>query len=404
MTRLALPLLFLPAFLLFAQRAPVEEAWSLLRKGDRPQAIRLLYSIVKSNPRDADARLLLGSVLQEEGNRTESIAQLSEAVRLRPGSAEAQNALGEAYNAFGDPKSARAPFEKAVELNPKFAPAQVNLGMVLVEAGEWDSAATHLDRGLALMGNKPDAAYPHYLRAKVCTAQNQVPKAVEHLKTAVALRADFAEAWSDLGDARKTLLDDSGALAAFERAVSLSPDDAVAQTRLGSEYLDEGKAHLAVEHLEIAVRLDPKNQSTLYNLQRAYREDGQDEKADGVKKKLAEILREKDRADQTLLAGIHLNNQGADLEKAGNLREAREKYEAALKLLPDHNGIRVNFAVALLRLGEWKQGLQELREAVRREPGNALWKAALDDALTQAPVEFGGKGQSHSPRKPGTKY
>ena len=64
----------------------------------------------------------------------------------------------------------------------------------------------------------------------------------------------------------------------------------------------------------------------------------------------------------------------------------------------------MNFAIALLRLGRWKEGLAELREAVRREPDNALWRAALDDALAQAPVEFGGKGQPAKVLNSGTKY
>jgi tetratricopeptide (TPR) repeat protein len=198
--------------------------------------------------------------------------------------------------------------------------------------------------------------------------------------------------------------DDRGALTAFEKAVSLAPDDAVAQTRLGAEYLNQGKAHLAAEHLQEAARLDPANQSTLYSLQRAFREDGQQEQADAVKKKLAEMLREKDKTDQNLLAGIQANNQGADLEKTGNLPAALEKYRAAVGLLPGHAGIRVNFAVALLRLGQWQQGLAELREAIRLEPGVALWKAALEDALKQAPAEFGGQGQAGKLQKAGTKY
>ena len=391
---LHLCLALLCAASLLAQGKPVEEAWALLAKGQRPQAIRLLYDIIKANPGDADARLLLGSVLQEEGDRTGSIAQLTEAVRLRPRSAEAQNALGEAFNAFGDAKAARGPFEKAVSLDPGFAQAHVNLGLVLQQAGELDQAAMHLDRAITLLGRKPDAAYPHYLRAKVTSEQGDVIKAAAHLQEAVTLRPDFAEAWSDLGDARKTLLDDVGALAAFERAVALAPDDAVAQTRLGSQYLDEGKAHLAVAHLQEAARLDPKNQSTLHSLQRALREDGQAAQADAIKRKLVELLRDKDKDDQNMLAGIELNNQGANLEKAGDLAGALEKYRAARKLLPDHNGIRVNFAIALLRLGQWKEGLAELREAVRREPDNAVLKAALDDALAKAPEGL----------KSGTKY
>src|ERR1017187_8965518 len=134
-------LVLLCAVSLLAQPKPVEEAWALLAKGQRPQAIRLLYDIVKTNPRDADARLLLGSVLQEEGDGAGSIAQLTEAVRLRPRSAEAQNALGEAFNAFGEAKAARGPLEKAVALDPKFAQAHLNLGLLLLEAGDLDQAA-----------------------------------------------------------------------------------------------------------------------------------------------------------------------------------------------------------------------------------------------------------------------
>ena len=93
-TALAAGVALVCAASLLAQQKPVEEAWALLAKNQRPQAIRLLYDIVKANPRDADARLLLGSILQEDGDRVGSIAQLTEAVRLRPRSAEAQNALG----------------------------------------------------------------------------------------------------------------------------------------------------------------------------------------------------------------------------------------------------------------------------------------------------------------------
>jgi protein O-GlcNAc transferase len=390
--------------LLWAQRAPVEEAWALLAKGQRQPAIALLHRIIGDNPRDADARLLLGSVLQEEGDRAESIAQLTEAVRLRPRSAEAQNALGEAFNAFGDAKSARAPFEKAVSLDPKFAQARVNLGLILLQGGEKEAAGVQLDRAIELFGHTADAAYAHYLRAKICSDKSEVDKAAAHLQEAVSLRPDFAEAWSDLGEARKTLLDDDGALAAFEKAVALDAGDAVAQTRLGEEYLSREKAHLAVAHLQEAVRLDPDNQSTLYNLQAALREDGQTTQAVAIKQKLVELLRKKDSDDQKSVTALQLNSQGVDLEKAGDLHGAVEKYRAALDLYPEHAGVRVNYAIALLRLGQWSQGLGELREAVRRDPGNALLKAALDDALTQAPVEFGGKGQAGKAPKAGTRY
>jgi protein O-GlcNAc transferase len=370
------------AGLSLAQQASIETAWDLLAKGNRKQAIALLREIIRASPRNADAHLLLGSVLMEEGNRTESIAQLNEAVRLNPKSAEALNALGEA-----DPKVARPSFEKAIALDPALAQARVNLGLVLVQSNEMAAAAKQLDRAIALLGHKPDAAFPHYLRAKVYTEKNETQNAASELNEAVSLRPDFAEAWSDLGQARKNLLDDDGALKAFERAVAADPNDAVAQYRLGAEYLVTGKPHEAVGHLQNALAINPEDQSTLNSLQLALRQDGQQEEAAKVRRRLAELLRKRDTASQRALDAIQLNNEGASLEKAGNLPDALKKYRAALDLYPEHIGIRVNVAAALLHLGQRTQGLAELREAARRDPENTTVKAALADALAHAPPE-----------------
>ncbi|HEY7302608.1 MAG TPA: tetratricopeptide repeat protein [Bryobacteraceae bacterium] len=375
------------AALLWSQNADVEKAWKLASEGQSDQAIRILEGVIQNGARDADARLLLGSLLVEKGDRAGAIEQLSEAVRLRPQSAEAQNALGEAYNRFGDTKSARAPFEKAIALNPGFGAAQTNLGLILVQAGELQSAGQHLDRAIQILGHTADAAYPHYLRAKVYSAQNDAQKAVTHLQEAVSLRPDFAEAWSDLGLARKTVLDEAGALAAYKRAVELKPTDAVAQYRLGAEYLRAGQAHAAVEHLEQAYRFNPEDQSTLNSLQSALRQDGQSKEASSIRQKLAELLQKKDQERQNALAAVRVNNEGANLEKAGDLRGAVQKYREALNLNPEHVGIRVNYAVALLRLAQWTEGLTQLHEALRRDPGNAQIQAAMKDALAQAPPE-----------------
>jgi tetratricopeptide (TPR) repeat protein len=369
---------------LLAQPATLEGAWDLIAKGRRGEAITLLRQILASKPANAEARLLLGSVLMEEGQGAESIEQLKQAVRLKPGSSEAHNALGEAYNTFGQPKAARPEFEEAVKIDPRFAQAHVNLAAAMLQDGESQPAAAHLDRAISLIGNTTDAAYPLYLRAKVHTEQREPAKAIPDLERAVKLRPDFGEAWSDLGEARRTLFDDAGALAAFRRAVELSPEDSVAQARYGAKLLDTGKAHEAVEHLDAAVRLDPKNQSALNSLQAALNKDGQTERANEVRRQLAALIRERDKNDQALVKAIETNNRGAELEKKGDVRAALDRYRAALELQPDHVGIRTNLAVALLKLGYWDEGIAQMREALRRDPGNTDLQKALDDALVQA--------------------
>jgi len=370
---------------LLAQHSPVDAAWDLVLQGETVKAVGLLEQLIRKEPGNGDARLLLGSLLAVQGHLAEAIAQLKEAVRLLPNSAEAHNTLGETFNTAKNPKQAREEFERAVQLNPKLAHAQVNLGMVLGQAGELVPAAEHLDQAIKLLGQTEDAALPHYLRAKVYTEQGEKEKAAAELSTAVRLKPDLAAAWSDLGQARKALLDDAGALAAFERAASLDPENAASQARLGAEYLHQKQPHQAVIHLQQAMQLDPADQTALFNLQLALREDGQEEQAGAVKARLAEILRKKDETLQNGLTATRLNNEGVKLQQSGDLRGALEKYRAAHKLNPEHNGIRFNLAAALLRLGRWKEGLAELHECLARDPQNPTLKAVWDDAVRQAP-------------------
>ena len=50
-----------------AQKPAVETAWQLLAQGKQDQAVTLLRDLIHADPRNADARLLLGSVLMEDG-------------------------------------------------------------------------------------------------------------------------------------------------------------------------------------------------------------------------------------------------------------------------------------------------------------------------------------------------
>jgi tetratricopeptide (TPR) repeat protein len=374
------------ALLVWSQNAAVETAWGLASKGQTDEAIQLLREEIREHAKDADARLLLGSLFMEKGYGSECIAELTEAVKLRPKSADAQNALGEAYNKFGNPKMARAPLEEAVRIKPTFGVAHLNLGQALLQLSEYTSAAAHLDQAIALLGKDPEAAYAHYLRAKAYSALGDSKNASLQLETAVSMRPNYSEAWADLGEAKRLLLDDSGALAAEKRAVELNPNDAIAQYRLGAGYLRLDQPQSALAPLREAYRLNPKDQSTLNALQQALRQTGNVEEAANVKNELTALLREKDKDNQDSLTAIRLNNEAVQLEQAGDLTGATDKYRQALKLYPEHVGIRVNYAVSLLRTGKWTDGLNELHEALQRDPTNTTIQSALNDALKQAPA------------------
>lgn len=347
-----------------------------------------LRQIIATNPNNADARTLLGTTLALEGVRGESVQQLTEAVRLRPNSARSHNQLGMAFSRFLEVKPAREEFEKALELDPDLAEAHVNLSLILAQADELGPAGEHLDRAIELQGNTRAAAYAHYLRAKVWAGQDQNEKSIAEFQKAVRLRPDYAEAWSDLGGMRRLALDKVGAVRALEKAVALKPNDALAQYRLGQLYVQEGMAPKAVPHLKQALSLAPDDRATLYNLMLALRKTRHEEEAKPIDARLAELQHQNDHASEVGLAAAGLNNEGIQLEKSGDIRAALAKYRAALDLDPTGFGFRLNYALALCRIGQWQDGEVELREVLRVDPNNADAARALYIATDQARAQL----------------
>jgi tetratricopeptide (TPR) repeat protein len=364
-------------------QANIQAARELASKGSFDKADAILRHAIAADPNSVDARVLLGKFLALQGIRSEAINQLAEAVQLNPNSAQIHNEYGRVLSRFVEMKAAREEFERALELDPTLAEAHVNLSLVLAQAGELPAAGEHLDHAAELQGSSPKAAYAHYLRAKIWGAQDQINKSIGELQKAIQLRADYEEAWSDLGGMRRLALDNAGAVRDLQKAVALKPEDALAQYRLGQLYLQNGDSLHAIDHLKKALAQTPNDRATLYNLVLALRRTGQVEEANAIEKEIAASQQQNNRASEVGFAASGLNNEGIQLEKSGDTRGALAKYRAALDLDPTGYGFRLNYALALCRLGRWQDGVVELREVLRVDPDNVDAAKALYVAVDE---------------------
>jgi tetratricopeptide (TPR) repeat protein len=294
---------------------------------------------------------------------------------------------------FGELDAARQAFEKAVELDPKFAEAHVNLSLILAQRKEFLGAADHLRRAILLQGKSDAAAYSHYLLGKVHNEQDQPQAAAQEFEKAVELRPNYAEAYLDLALTQRKLSGNSDCLHALKKAVELAPNHPIARYQLGKEYLSRGMTEEALVQLREAARLQPRDRAVLYSLDRALLSSGRAEEAKSVEEKLQEILRSANELRAGTLEATRLNNDGVELEKAGHLAAALEKYRGALDLDPLHTGYRRNLALGLCRLGQWEQGIAELREVLRQNPDDGEATKALYIALEKTTAAKGASPQ-----------
>jgi Flp pilus assembly protein TadD len=103
-----------------------------------------------------------------------------------------------------------------------------------------------------------------------------------------------------------------------------------------------------------------------------------------------------------------------ELHQAGDVLGAIDGYSAALRLEPNHAGVRSNLGAAYVRLGKFDEAIEQYREALRIDPGNpaagfnlglAYYKAArLTDAIAgsrpwSAPLRATGQPCCFSPTR-----
>jgi tetratricopeptide (TPR) repeat protein len=143
----------------------------------------------------------------------------------------------------------------------------------------------------------------------------------------IALRPGFAQAYNNLGHIHLTRGRFEDARAAFARAVAASPDYAQAHNNLGNALHRMGRAGEAEAAFRTAIRLAPNNADAHVNLSASLFEAGRIEEAQNA---AANAVR--------LAPGIaegH-NALGNALRESGNLEQAEACYREAIRLNPGY--------------------------------------------------------------------
>ena len=192
---------------------------SALRRQNWEQAAGQLQRCLSLNPGFDNAMIGLARALAQLGRVDEAKNWLLNALQINPQNYRAWYQLGLLdAKTKPDPAAALASYQKAIAIQPNFSPGQRETGMALYRQKDYASAATHLEKALAL--GLEDARLHNFLG--ICYSQtHRMSQAVREHRRAIELDPKLAEAHLNLAYAYQRLGKTSQARAEYATACQL---------------------------------------------------------------------------------------------------------------------------------------------------------------------------------------
>lgn len=173
------------------------------------------------------------------------------------------------------------------------------------------------------------------------------------------LDPNFLDAYINLGNVLKEARIFDRAVAAYLRALSISPSNAVVHGNLACVYYEQGLIDLAVDTYRKAIELQPNFPDAYCNLANALKEKGLVPEAEECYNMALTLC--PSHADS-------LNNLANIKREQGRIEDATQLYMKALSVFPEFAAAHSNLASVLQQQGKLVEALVHYKDAIRISP------------------------------------
>ncbi|NQT13026.1 MAG: tetratricopeptide repeat protein, partial [Planctomycetes bacterium] len=319
------------------------ESNSVVSARDTQKSRQLAERATKLAPNNPDAHLLLAQLLW-----------LEDAEVVITG-------IGKVVYAVPDPKPALESYQRAIQLAPNRPGVYAARAGFYANIGDTERALIDLNRALEL---KPADSQLRRIRVNAYINSGQLDKALDEIDSLLLIHPNDAGLHEKSGTVHLQRGNWQKAVISYSRFFEMRPSYYVLYKRRAIAYVKLGEYKLALEDLKRALRLHPKDTSTLWWISATdvarspdYFQQGLLELAhDAVERSpdpakayadrgsLHKQLKDYEGADADFAKAASLNPKRADTWHGwghaymarGMKEEAREKYSKAIELNPDH--------------------------------------------------------------------
>lgn len=234
-------------------------------RGDGAGAEAVYRRALQGDLRNAEAALLLGTLLGSGGRTAEAAELLAAAISADPALADAHAGLGNIHLLDGDFAAARRCYAQALALAPDHAAAHFNLGFLAQCELDHASAVRHYERARAL-ALAPAPALPGLVKNLTAALLEcgQFDRAEAELRELCLSRGGDFEVMAAMGQVLRMTHRPQEALDYLERARQLNAADHDLLLNLGIAQRDLGRIDAALDSFAAALALKPGSEQALW--------------------------------------------------------------------------------------------------------------------------------------------
>jgi len=349
---------------------------ALMHQGKRAEAAEMNSQILKENPKDNDAKSLAATFLLDRGDVNNALAQLQAVVTGSPDNAVARYELGRAYLASGRPDSqeaARQQFERAISLRQDMLNPRLGLAQLQVMHGEYQAA---LDSVQEILRRDPGNINAKAIESQAYLGQKKFAESDAVLAGMLKSNPSSPNVYYQAGISALTQAKPKDAEAAFQRAYELNPADGKSLMGVVDAQIQQGQPDKAMTTLQNEARKSPNRLDIPLLLGATAQREGKYDESLSYYQKVLSGLDKKSKARAELYVQIALTYRlkgdrensilnlqrareilpesevvlgdlGLVMDMAGRKAEARQAYEACLKVNPNNPQVLNNLAFVM---------------------------------------------------------
>jgi tetratricopeptide (TPR) repeat protein len=336
----------------------------LMNQGKPGEAAAYNAQILKDDPNDSDGRNMEATFLLSKGDVNRALLEFESVVTHSPDNPVARFNLGRANEAKGNWEIARQSYQKAIELQPNYMAARLALAHLQLAHGDYDAALKATDDILLLDKGNMTA---RLIQSAALLGQHKYGDSRARLNAMLQTNPNspdvvFQKAVVDLAENKY-----NDAAEGFRRAYQLNPQNPRGLLGVVETKMAQGKPDEALKTLEAEADKNPSRLEIQVALGNTEVRAGHYDRALDY---FNHVLSALDKTDKRR-ADVYLR-LGETYRRKGDMASAVSALQDARKVAPDNIAVLSTLALVLDGAGRWPEAKQVYDAVLKLEPSGGV--------------------------------